>query len=52
MISRLISLKETVGRTYQMQTFDEINLNKQINKALIELGFIKPTPIQARLFRY
>ena len=31
-----------------MQTFDEINLNKQINKALIELGFIKPTPIQAK----
>ena len=31
-----------------MQTFDEINLNKQINKALIELGFVKPTPIQAK----
>ena len=31
-----------------MQTFDEINLNKQIHKALIELGFVKPTPIQAK----
>ena len=31
-----------------MQTFDEINLNKQINKALIELGFVTPTPIQAK----
>ena len=31
-----------------MQTFDEINLNKQISKALIELGFVKPTPIQAK----
>ena len=31
-----------------MQTFNEINLNKDLNKALAELGFIKPTPIQAK----
>ena len=31
-----------------MQTFNEINLNKDLNKALEELGFIKPTPIQAK----
>ena len=31
-----------------MQTFNEINLNKDLNKAIAELGFIKPTPIQAK----
>jgi ATP-dependent RNA helicase DeaD len=31
-----------------METFNEIKLSKQITKALGELGFIKPTPIQAK----
>jgi|TARA_B110000263_G_scaffold125604_1_gene109293 ATP-dependent RNA helicase DeaD len=31
-----------------MQNFLDINLNKDITKALNELGFIKPTPIQSK----
>ena len=31
-----------------METFNDIKLSKQITKALGELGFIKPTPIQAK----
>lgn len=31
-----------------MQTFDELNLSKQIQSALKEIGFTKPTPIQQK----
>ncbi|MDA9594305.1 DEAD/DEAH box helicase [bacterium] len=31
-----------------METFNDIKLSKQITKSLSELGFIKPTPIQAK----
>ncbi|MFL2989359.1 MAG: DEAD/DEAH box helicase [Candidatus Neomarinimicrobiota bacterium] len=31
-----------------METFNDIKLSKQITKSLIELGFVKPTPIQAK----
>ena len=31
-----------------MQTFLDVKLNKDITKALNELGFIKPTPIQSK----
>ena len=31
-----------------MQTFLDVKLNKDITKALSELGFIKPTPIQSK----
>jgi len=31
-----------------METFNDIKLSKQITKSLSELGFVKPTPIQAK----
>ena len=31
-----------------METFNDIKLSKQITKSLNELGFVKPTPIQAK----
>ena len=31
-----------------MQTFLDVKLNKDITKALTELGFINPTPIQSK----
>ncbi len=33
-----------------MNTFDELNLSKQLLKALNDLGFDKPTPIQQKTF--
>ncbi len=31
-----------------METFEELGLKEEINKALSELGFVKPTPIQEK----
>lgn len=33
-----------------MLTFEDLNLNRPLSKALNDLGFVEPTPIQARAF--